>query len=106
MHRNGITRKELVKVAIQRSVEYRGAFMADILQYPRVFLVWVDETGTDRRDQLRRFGYVLRGQPAVCKQHLSRGTRISAMSSDGVEAYELFVGSADSKRFLILSEGA
>ena len=92
-----------MKVAIQRSVEYRGAFMADILQYPREFLVWVDETGTDR------IGYALRGQPAVCKQLLSRGTRSSAivaMSSDGVEAYELLVGSTDSKRFFDFIRGS
>ena len=50
LHRNGFTRKKLVKVATQRSTEHRGTFMANILQYSRDFLVWVDETGSDRRD--------------------------------------------------------
>ena len=27
-------------------------------------LVFVDETGTDRRDSMRRFGYSVRGKPA------------------------------------------
>ena len=88
LHRNGFTRKKLVKVATQRSTEHRRAFMANILQYPRDFQVWVDETGSDRRDQLRKFGYTLRGLPPVCKRLRARGTRISAivgMSSDGVE---------------------
>ena len=101
LHRNGFTRKKLVKVATQRSTEHRGAFMANILQYPRDFLVWVDETGSDRRDQLRKFGYALRGLPPVCKRLHARGIRISAivgMSSDGVEAYELSVGSTDSDK--------
>ena len=103
LHRNGFTRKKLVKVAMQRSTEHRGAFMANILQYPRDFLVWVDETGSDGRDQLRKSGYTLRGLPPVCKRLHARGTRISAivgMSSDGVEAYELSVSSTDSDKFI------
>lgn len=109
LHRNGFTRKKLVKVATQRSTEHRGAFMANILQYPRDFLVWVDETGSDRRDQLRKFGYALRGLPPVCKRLHARGTRISAivgMSSDGVEAYELSVGSTDSDKFIDFIRGS
>ena len=109
VHKNGLSRKKLVKVAIQRSVEYRGAFMANLLQYPHDFLVWMDETGSDRRDQLRKFGYAIRGQPAICKQLVSRGTRISAivaMSSDGVEAYELSLGSTNSKTLLDFVRGS
>ena len=109
LHRNGFTRKKLVKVATQRSTEHRGAFMANILQYPRDFLVWVDETGSDRRDQLRKFGYALRGLPPVCKRLHARGTRISAivgMSSDGVEAYELSIGSTDSDKFIDFIRGS
>lgn len=104
IHRLGFTRKKLMKIASQRSLEYRGAFMANVLQYPRDLIVWVDETGTDRRDQLRKFGYAIRGLPAVSTHLLTRGIRISAivaMSSDGVEAYELSIGSTDSVKFLI-----
>ena len=109
LHKNGLTRKKLVKVAIQRSTEFRGAFMANILQYPRDFIVWVDETGSDRRDALHKFGYALRGQPAVCKRLLVRGQRISAvvaMSSDGVEAYELSVGSTNFSTFFDFVRGS
>ena len=107
IHRNGLTRKKLIKVALQRSTDFRGAFMANVLQYPRDFLVWVDETGSDRRDQLRKFGYALRGQPAVCKRLLTRGiSAIVAMSSDGVEAYELSEGSTNSSTFLDFVRGS
>lgn len=109
LHRNGFSRKKLVKVALQRSLEYRGAFMANVLQYPREFFIWVDETGSDRRDQLRKFGYAVRGQPAVSKHLLTRGTRISAivaMSSDGVEAHELSAGSTDSIKFFDFIRGS
>ena len=37
LHKNGISRKKLSKIALQRSDEQRGAFMANILQYPRDF---------------------------------------------------------------------
>ena len=109
MHNNGLTRKKLVKVALQRSTEYRAAFMANVLHYPGEFLVWVDETGTDRRDQLRHFGYAMRGEPAVQKQLLTRGTRFSAtvaMSSDGVEGYELSEGTINSVRFVDFIRGS
>ena len=109
LHRNGFTRMKIVKVAIQRSTEHRGAFMANVLQYPRDFLVWVDETGSDRRDQLRTFGYALRGLPPISKRLLTRGTRISAivaMSSDGVEAHELSVGSTDATKFADFVRGS
>ena len=55
---------------------------------------WMKLHGSDRRDQLRKFGYALKGLPPVCKRLHARGTRISAivgMLSDGVEAYELYV---------------
>ncbi len=39
IRRHGFTRKKIVQVAKQRCIDYRGAFMADILQYPRVACV-------------------------------------------------------------------
>jgi hypothetical protein len=83
---------------------YRGDFMASVLQYSHDFFVWTDETGTDQRDQLRKFGYSLRGEPAVCCCILSRGTRISvmcAMTSDGVLEYEATTGSINADNFLL-----
>ena len=53
---NGFTRKKITQVAKQRCVEYRGAFMAEIIDYPDNFFVWVDETGSDKRDHIRKFG--------------------------------------------------
>ncbi|MBA4719389.1 MAG: IS630 family transposase [Nitrosopumilus sp.] len=109
IHRNGFSRKKLMKVALQRSEGFRGAFFANVLQFPRDFFVWVDETGSDRRDQLRKFGYSVRGLPAVSKHFLTRGTRISAivaMSADGVEAYEMSVGTTNSMKFFDFLRGS
>ena len=108
LHKYGCSRKKLTKIAKQRSTLYRGDFMAYVLQYPRDFFVWTDETGTDNRDQLRKFGYSLRGEPAVCHRILSRGTRISvmtAMTSDSVLEYEATTGSVNSDKFMDFIRG-
>ena len=67
-----VYKEKLVKVAIQRSTDHRGAFMANILQYPRDFLVWVDETGSDRRDQLRKLIWLCSEGTTTCLQTTSR----------------------------------
>ena len=74
-------------------------------------LVFVDETGADRRNCLRRFGYSLRGRPAVSKKLLVRGQRVSAiasMSTDGILDCVTYTGSvtgdiSSSTSFAILS---
>ena len=50
-------------------------------------LVFLDETGCDRKNSLRKYGYSLRGKPAVSKKLLVRGERVSAvafMSVNGI----------------------
>ena len=61
IHRNGFTRKTLHHVALQRSVECRGKFFAEVQFYDVHQFVWVDETGSDRKNRMRKFGYALRG---------------------------------------------
>ena len=73
LQRNGYTRKKILQVARQRCTEFRGLFMVEVLQYPRDFFVWIDEMGSDNRDQIRKFGYALRGLPPVYHHLLVRG---------------------------------
>ena len=50
-------------------------------------LIFVDETGSDRRTVLRKYGYSLKGKPATTDTLLVRGKRysaIAAMSLDGI----------------------
>ena len=89
LQRYGITRKKIRQVAIQRNDALRGAFIAQCCLLNPNMLVWVDETGTDRRDNIRRYGYALRGTRAVSHRILSRGKRINvmaAMSTSGIIA--------------------
>ena len=92
LRRYGITRKRVRQVALQRNDVFRGTFMAHCSLFSRDKFVWLDETGSDNRDHIRKYGYALRGMRPVTHRFLSRGRRtnaIAAMSQDGVIALEL-----------------
>ena len=74
-------------VALQRDQDQRAIYAMDVSLYPRHCLVFIDETGSDRRDSLRQYGYSLRGKRLKCHKLLVRGERVSviaAMSTQGV----------------------
>ena len=61
--------------------------MAEISTYDPTMLVWLDETGCDNRNALRKKAYSIRGMPLHDHQLLIRGVRYSAipvMSIDGI----------------------
>ncbi len=69
----GFTRKKIQYVALQRSLEFRASFIADISCYPKDMIVWVDKTGCDKRNLLRKFfGYSMRGERAISQRLLVR----------------------------------
>jgi transposase len=74
---HGLTRKKVQHIALQRSAHYRAAFVANIAHFPKEMLVWVDETGCDKR----KYGYTFRGERARCQRLLLRGKRISAIAA-------------------------
>ena len=105
---HGLTRKKIRQVALQRSVEQRGRFIAEVGFFSVDQFVWVDETGCDRRDQIRKFGYSLRGEAPVYNRFLHRGERISAISAmctDGVLACNFMKGSVNGEIFLDFLQG-
>ena len=66
-------------------------------------LVFVDESGSDRRDTLRRYGYSIRGRPPRSLKLLVRGERVSviaAMSSEGVETLRVVTDTVDGYTFV------
>lgn len=70
--------------------------------------VWVDETGSDKRKSMRRFGYSLRGLPPVCHRFLVRGNRISAIAaicSEGLLGVELVTGTVNGDKFFDFIRG-
>ena len=103
IHRHGLTRKKVQQVALQRSVEFREKLLAEAQLYNKEQLVWIDETGCDRRDQVRKFGYVLKGEQPVYHHLLHRGQHISAiaaLASSGLVALDLTNGTVDGEKFM------
>ena len=81
LRKNGLTRKKIRTVAVERRAEYRASFMARALSFEREMLVFLDETGSDARNYTRKFGYSLRGLRAESHQIVRRGRRISAIAA-------------------------
>ena len=108
IHKHGFTRKKIQQVALQRSAEYRGQFIAEVQLHKVEQFIWIDETGCDRRDQARNFGYSLKRERPVY-HHLLRGERISAiaaLAADGLVAVEFTKGAVCGEKFLDFVRGS
>ena len=82
--------------------------MAQTFLFKREMFVWADETGTDKRDQLRKYGYALRGVTPVYHRSLSRGERINAMTaitSSGLLTVELTKANVNGDSFFDFIRG-
>jgi len=76
-------KKKMVLYAIQRSELACSQYLTDMSVFrghPEM-LVFVDETGADRKDCMRRFVYSLRGWPAMSHKLLVRGQQVSAIAA-------------------------
>ena len=92
----GCTRQVLQHIALQRDEEQRARFVAEVSAYDPSMLLWIDESGCDRRHSMRKHAYSIRGKPPRDHQLLSRGIRYSAipiMSLEGVHDVCLLKGS-------------
>jgi len=72
-------------------------YLAEMQQYEAD--MFVDETGTDRRDCMRKFGYSLRGKHSKSQKLLIRDRRvsaISALSTNGMLDFSLVCGAVHS----------
>ena len=85
LHRMGFTRQKMTRVAIQRSDQLRVKFMEDVSLFNPEMFVFIDESGADRRDCLRKFGYQLRGKPPQALQFFNRGKHITAVAAMSVQ---------------------
>lgn len=98
----GCTRQVIKHIAVQRSDELRAKFMADVSVYDPSMLIWVDESGCDRRNCMRKWGYSVRGLPPQDHRLLVRGTRYSAIpvvTVEGIHDVYLMEGNVNGERF-------
>ena len=64
--------------------------------------IFLDESGTDHPDSLRKFGYSMRGKRTRSHKLLVRGKRVSvvaALSTNGMLDYRLVQGGVDAMEF-------
>ena len=85
--RLGLTRQVMRRVMIQRSDVQRARYLCDIQEFRPDHFVFVDETGSNRRNSLQKYSYGIRGLTPVSHQICINGQRISAvgvLSSRGI----------------------
>lgn len=99
----GFSRQVIQRVALQRSDELRAKFMAEVSVFDPSMLLWIDESGCDRRNCMRKRGYSLRGVTPKDHRLLVRGTRYSAipiMSLEGIHDVYLAEGNVNGEKFV------
>ena len=74
---SGFTYQKLRIVATQQDQFCRQVFISDISVYNRDMLIFIDETGADRRNCIRKYGYSM---PLKTHRLLVRGERVSAIA--------------------------
>ena len=80
----------------------RQKFIVDMSVYEPEMLVFLDETGADRRNTLRKYGYSMRGKPPQKHTLLVRGERASAIaniSMKGLLDIDVVKGTVDGDKF-------
>ena len=98
----GCTRQKIQYIALQQSDECRARFMAEISIYDPSMFIWIDETGCDRRNSIRKYGYSVRGITPRDHRLLLRGARVSGiavMSLEGMQDVQLVEGTVDGDKF-------
>ena len=103
LRKTNFTRQKLQLIARQRDEELRRQFLTEVSLYTPEMCLFVDETGADRRDSLRKYGYGIRGKPPKSCQLLVQGEHIStiaAMSCEGIQAMKIVRTTVDGDTFL------
>ena len=102
LHKSGFTRKKLHTVALQQDHMLREQFSSEVSVFNTEMFVFVDETGSDAQNKLRKRGYSIRGKPARYQTFLLRGEHISAiacMSSACLLDVKTFQGTVNGETF-------
>ena len=80
LHTQNFSRQKMRITATQRDKALRALFASELSIYNADMFIFLDETGTDRRDAMRRYAYSFRGRPAVAQKLLVRGHHLSAIA--------------------------
>lgn len=98
----GWTRTTVRRIAQQRDADLRDYYLHRIAQYKSYQLVFVDESGCDRRAGYRRWGWSPKGCSPVQVTKFGRGKRwhiLPAYAQDGILLRQIYQGSTDTDLF-------
>ncbi len=102
LHASGFTYQKLCLVALQRDAFLRQQYIVDVSEYATEMLIFLDETGADRRNCIRQRGYSMRGIQLRKHSLLVRGERVSGiaiMSLNGILDVSVSKGTTDGDVF-------
>ena len=85
LHSQGFTRQKMQIVAKQRDEFERCIYVTELTIYKADMFIFLDETGCDRRNAMRRYAYSWRGQPARTHKLLVRGQHLNSIAFMSVE---------------------
>ena len=60
LHKHKFSRQRIRLIAAQRDDFLRQTYVSEVLMYKAEMFIFVDETGTDARDKIRKYGYGVR----------------------------------------------
>ena len=101
--RLGLTKQKMKRVAIRRSDVIRAEYMSEMSAFDPNMLVFIDETGSVKRNAVREYGYGLRGITPVQHHIVVHGQRISSigiLTTDGIEDVYIVEGNVNGEIFL------
>ena len=99
---SGWSRKQTRRVAQERNADLRDFHLRRLSEFSSYHLVYVDESGCDKRVGIRRTGWSPRGTAPVQVAHFQRGDRyqiLPAYAQDGIVFAQVFQGSTDAVVF-------
>lgn len=88
--RLGFSRKKGFDTQQCRKVR-KDKFQEEIAYFNANMLVWTDECGSDRRNEIRKHGYNLRGMTPVSYNFITRGKCFSAILVLTTRGIDVFV---------------
>ena len=94
-------------IAKQRDELKRASYAIELSVYKPEMFIFLDETGCDRRNALRRYAYSWRGKPARVHKLLVRGTHLNViafMSAQGLLDCKIVCGTVDGVTFSSILE--
>ena len=101
--RLGMTRQKMRLVARQRCDIQRARYISEVMEFNPKSLIFIDETGSNRRNTIHKYGYSLQGMTPVSYKFTVYGKRLSAigiLTYRGIEDVYIAEGNVNADIFL------